>query len=463
MATAVQTVERENYLNSNYGIKSWLLTTDHKRIAVLYLISITVMFWIGGFFAMMIRLELLTPAGDLVSSDTYNKLFTMHGIIMVFFFLIPSVPAVLGNFLIPLMVGAKDLAFPRVNLLSWYLYIIGGATALVAMITGGVDTGWTFYTPFSTTYSNTHVIGAARRHLHHRFLLDSYRAELHRHHPPHARAGPDVAPFAAVLLVELRCRPHHDPGDAGNRHHAVAGGVRARLPHRRVQSGAGRRSASVPAPVLVLFPPRGLHHDSAGHGRDQRDHHLLLAQARLRIRVRRAGLHRHRRARVPGLGAPHVCRRNFGLRRAGVLAAELPGRNPVGGEGLQLDGDPIQGLHPLRDADAVRLRLHRPVHHRRPDRRVSGFARRGRTRHRHLLRGGALPLRDGRRHGDGLHGGTALLVAEDYRPHVSRRRGPSFRRCWCSSDSTPRSSRSSFLATWVRRAAITPIRRSSRC
>ena len=123
MATAVQTVERENYLNSNYGIKSWLLTTDHKRIAMLYLISITVMFWIGGFFAMMIRLELLTPAGDLVSSDTYNKLFTMHGIIMVFFFLIPSVPAVLGNFLIPLMVGAKDLAFPRVNLLSWYLYM----------------------------------------------------------------------------------------------------------------------------------------------------------------------------------------------------------------------------------------------------------------------------------------------------------------------------------------------------
>ncbi|MGA2903324.1 MAG: cytochrome c oxidase subunit I [Candidatus Korobacteraceae bacterium] len=161
MATAVQTVERENYLNSNYGIKSWLLTTDHKRIAMLYLVSITAMFWIGGFFAMLIRLELLTPAGDLVSSDTYNKLFTMHGIIMVFFFLIPSVPATLGNFLIPLMVGAKDLAFPRVNLLSWYIYMAGAITALTAMVTGGVDTGWTFYTPFSTTYSNTHVIGAA--------------------------------------------------------------------------------------------------------------------------------------------------------------------------------------------------------------------------------------------------------------------------------------------------------------
>ncbi|MGA7460586.1 MAG: cytochrome c oxidase subunit I [Candidatus Korobacteraceae bacterium] len=161
MATAVQTVETENYLNSNYGIKSWLLTTDHKRIAMLYLVSITAMFWIGGFFAMLIRLNLLTPTGDLVTSDTYNKLFTMHGIIMVFFFLIPSVPAVIGNFVIPLMVGAKDLAFPRVNLLSWYIYMLGAITALTAMVTGGVDTGWTFYTPFSTTYSNTHVIGAA--------------------------------------------------------------------------------------------------------------------------------------------------------------------------------------------------------------------------------------------------------------------------------------------------------------
>ncbi len=161
MATAVQTVERETYLNNGYSLKSWLLTKDHKRIAILYLISITAMFFVGGFFAMLIRLELLTPAGDLVSSDTYNKLFSMHGIVMVFFFLIPSVPAVLGNFCIPLMVGAKDLAFPRINLLSWYLYIIGAAFALVSMTLGGIDTGWTFYTPFSTHYSNTHVVGVA--------------------------------------------------------------------------------------------------------------------------------------------------------------------------------------------------------------------------------------------------------------------------------------------------------------
>jgi len=163
MSTALQdprTTESPNYLNAEYGWKSWLLTTDHKRIAILYLISISVMFILGGIFAMLIRLELLTPQGDLVNSDTYNKLFTMHGVVMIFFFLIPSIPATLGNFLIPMMIGAKDLAFPRINLLSWYLYIVGGIFGLAAIVLGGVDTGWTFYTPFSTTFSNTYVITA---------------------------------------------------------------------------------------------------------------------------------------------------------------------------------------------------------------------------------------------------------------------------------------------------------------
>jgi cytochrome c oxidase subunit 1 len=152
---------RVNYLNATYGLKSWLLTRDHKRIALLYLGSVTVFFFLGGLFAVLIRLELLTPAGDLVQSETYNKLFTMHGIIMIFFFLIPSIPAVLGNFLIPMMIGAKDLAFPRLNLLSWYIYVVGGLFTLWAVVHGGVDTGWTFYTPYSTTYSNGYVIMTA--------------------------------------------------------------------------------------------------------------------------------------------------------------------------------------------------------------------------------------------------------------------------------------------------------------
>src|SRR6185436_16359986 len=140
---------------------SWLFTTDHKRIALLYLASVSVMFLLGGLFASLIRLELLTPAGDVVQAETYNKLFTMHGVLMVFFFLIPAIPAVLGNFLIPIMLGAKDLAFPRLNLLSWYLYVAGALFTLWALLHGGLDTGWTFYTPYSTVYSNTNVVSAA--------------------------------------------------------------------------------------------------------------------------------------------------------------------------------------------------------------------------------------------------------------------------------------------------------------
>ena len=117
MATVVHPAR--HYLNDGYGISSWLLTRDHKRIALLYLAAVTFFFFVGGAMAVMIRLELATPVGDLVTDETYNKLFTMHGVMMVFFFLIPVIPAVLGNFLVPIMIGAKDLAFPKINLLSW--------------------------------------------------------------------------------------------------------------------------------------------------------------------------------------------------------------------------------------------------------------------------------------------------------------------------------------------------------
>ncbi|HVS30928.1 MAG TPA: cytochrome c oxidase subunit I [Thermoanaerobaculia bacterium] len=149
-----------HYLNNDYGIFSWLLTRDHKRIGILYLISVTTMFFVGGIFAFLMRLELLTPRGDLFTSDTYNKLFTLHGVVMVFFFLIPAIPATLGNFILPIMLGAKDLAFPRLNLLSWYLYTTGALFGVYVIVAGGIDTGWTFYTPYSTQYSNTHVIAA---------------------------------------------------------------------------------------------------------------------------------------------------------------------------------------------------------------------------------------------------------------------------------------------------------------
>ncbi len=150
-----------HYLNDGYSARSWLLTTDHKRIAVLYLLTITFFFAVGGVAATIIRLELLTPAGDLVQSETYNKLFSIHGIIMVFFFLLPVIPSVLGNFLVPIMIGARDLAFPKLNLASWYVFWIGGLFTLWAVVVGGVDTGWTFYTPFSSVYTNTYVIATA--------------------------------------------------------------------------------------------------------------------------------------------------------------------------------------------------------------------------------------------------------------------------------------------------------------
>src|SRR5580700_3965008 len=127
---SIARMPKVSYLNKENGLLSWLLTGDHKRIAMLYLISITFFFFIGGALAGLIRLELLTPQSDLMATDTYNKVFSMHGLIMVFFFLVPSVPATLGNFLIPIMVGAKDLALPKINLLSWYLYIIAGLLAI---------------------------------------------------------------------------------------------------------------------------------------------------------------------------------------------------------------------------------------------------------------------------------------------------------------------------------------------
>jgi cytochrome c oxidase subunit 1 len=146
-----------NYLNVRHTVASWLFTLDHKRIGILYLVSITLMFILGGIAATAIRIELITPRGDMFTADNYNKMFTAHGVVMVFFFLIPSIPTTLGNFLLPIMIGARDLAFPRLNLLSWYLFLVGGVLTLTALLSGGVDTGWTFYTPYSSTYSNSWV------------------------------------------------------------------------------------------------------------------------------------------------------------------------------------------------------------------------------------------------------------------------------------------------------------------
>ena len=155
--TAQTGTERINYLNVRTTVASWLLTLDHKRIGILYLLGITLFFFLGSLAAAAIRLELATPKGDLMTSDTYNKMFTIHGVLMIFFFLIPSIPASFGNFVLPMMIGARDVAFPRLNLLSWYFYMIGGVLATIALLKGGIDTGWTFYTPYSSAFAKGEV------------------------------------------------------------------------------------------------------------------------------------------------------------------------------------------------------------------------------------------------------------------------------------------------------------------
>jgi len=157
--TAPAESDSDSYLTHDKGILSWLLTLDHKRIGVMYLGCVLTAFLLGGVFALLLRTELLTPGRTIVDHDTYNQLFTLHGAVMVFLVIIPGIPAALGNFILPLQLGAKDVAFPRLNLASWYLWVIGATFLLVSLVTNAADTGWTFYTPYSTT-TTTSVIPA---------------------------------------------------------------------------------------------------------------------------------------------------------------------------------------------------------------------------------------------------------------------------------------------------------------
>ena len=243
----------------------------------------------GGAAATVMRLELMTPKGDvLLSPDAYNRLFTMHGVVMIFFFLIPSIPAVLGNFLIPLMIGARDLAFPELNLLSWYIFMIGGSIAICSiLIFGGVDTGWTFYTPFSTMFSNTMVVPAATAV----FItgFSSILTGLNFIVTIHTMRAPGMTWFRLPLFVWS----HYATSlimVLGTPVLAIArraGGRRAAVARRHLRPGPGRRPDPVPAPVLVLLAPGGLHHGPAGDGRGQRDHPVLLAAADLRLQLHR--------------------------------------------------------------------------------------------------------------------------------------------------------------------------------
>ena len=337
----------KSYLNQEYGLKSWLLTGDHKRIAMLYLFSITFFFIIGGVLAGLIRLELLTPPSDLMATDTYNKVFSMHGIIMVFLFLVPSVPATIGNFLIPLMVGARDLAFPKINLLSWYLYMGGGLFILAAMVLGGVDTGWTFTTPLSTHYVNTHVVTAAMGI----FLAGfssiftglNFIVTIHRMRCPGMtwfRLPLFVWGHYATSIIMILGTP------------VLAITLVLVALERLLNIGVfdpdqGRRSAAVSAFVLVLFPSSGVHHDLAWDGRHLRSDQYVLSQASLRLYRGCILLRRHRRLRLSGVGTSHVHHGRQPVFCAGFLADDHAGCGALGHQDFQLVDDAVQRFHHL--------------------------------------------------------------------------------------------------------------------
>ena len=336
--------EPRNYLNETYGIKSWLLTLDHKRIGILYLITLAIFFLVGSMFASLIRFELMTPKGDLVEAETYNKLFTMHGVVMIFFFLIPSIPAVLGNFLIPLQIGARDVAFPRLNLLSYYLYVAGGAFAVLAIIMGGIDTGWTFYTPYSSTYSTSFVslalVGVFVNGFSSILTGVNFMVTIHKMRAPGMtwfRLPLFIWGHYATSLIQVLGTP------------VVAITLllvcfERALQDRHFRSQLRRRPGAFPAHVLVLLASGRVYHDLAGLCRRQRCHSLLLAQARLRLFLCGFFLAGHRRPRLSRLGPPFVRVGPIHLCQHGLFLHHLLHRRTHGHQNFQLVFHPPQSL-----------------------------------------------------------------------------------------------------------------------
>ena len=400
-----------SYLADGLTLRSWLLTTDHKRIALLYLGSITFFFFIGGLAAALVRLNLIVPEGLLGSAEAYNRLFTMHGVIMVWFFLVPAVPVTLGNFLIPLMLGARDLAFPRLNLFSWYLFIAGGAVTLWALFVGGLDTGWTLYTPLSTAYSKSHVVLAAVGIFISGF--SSIATGLNFIVTIHRLRAPGLSwyrmpvflwslyslsvllvlatPVLAITLLLLTAeRLFHigvfDP---------AIGGDPLLFQHLFW-------FYSHPAVYMMILPGFGVVSEIIPtFSRKSIFGYKFIVWASVSIAD-------HQFLR---LGPSHVRGGHLGVFRGALFDFELSGRGTVGHQGVQLAGYHAQGLHPLRCAHAVRVGIHRLVHDWRIDRIVGGRSRRGCAFDPNLFCSRTFPLHHGGRYGVRFFRRLAFLVA----------------------------------------------------
>ncbi len=360
----------------------------------------------------------------------------MHGIVMVFFFLIPSIPATFGNFLVPMMIGAKDLAFPRINLLSWYIYIAGALFALAAIVMGGVDTGWTFYTPFSTTYSNTFVITAA--------------------------VGVFIAGFSSILTGLNFIVTMHKMRAPGMTWGRLPLFVWANYATALIQV----LGTPVVAITLALVGLERAFHigifDPAIGGDPILFQHMFWFYSHPAVYI----------MILPGMGVISeliTCFSRKGIFGYSFIAGSSLGIAIVGflvwGHHMFVTGMSMyaglyfslltmlvavpsaikvfnwtatmfRGSISFDTPDALRLRLHRPVYHRRPDRAVPRHARHGRPSHRYLFRGGAFPLRDGGRHGGGLPGRRCTSGGPRSPAKCIRKAGASSPPCWFSSDST---------------------------
>ena len=361
----------------------------------------------------------------------------MHGVVMVFFFLIPSIPAVLGNFLVPIMIGAKDLAFPRINLLSWYIYIFGGIFTLYAVVSGGVDTGWTFYTPYSTVASNTHVMATAVGVFITGFssILTglNFIVTIHRMRAPGmtwfrlplfiwAHYATSIimvlgTPVIAITLVMVALERALGLGFFT----PAYGGDPVLFQHLFW-------FYSHPAVYIMILPAMGVVSE------------LIAAFSRkpdLRLFVRRLCQPRRLPSSASSCGAT-TCSRASQSVYAGMVFSFLSFlvAIPSAVKVFNWTATLYKGSISLGCAAALRAWLHRPVHDRRADRAVSRGARPRRPRARHLLRHRALPLHHGRRRGHGVSRRHALLVAEDLGTALSGRLGEVRARSSCSSAST---------------------------